>query len=556
MSRTPEPVREDLALLADIATATPASAPLASIDPSLTVEDGAVRLVAKPSNGHRATVQLYIDDVTVHLHVMDPASATARAVFTRVAPEAHRSAVAAGLLILAERLALHPKGKEANAPASPGVVLRPVELWADDVVPADVFDMLVLRLVRHVHLPPHAAVVVAAWVMLTYLLDVLPVAPILWVYSPTRGCGKSVLLDLVSLLAARTLKADNATVAALFRLAGAHRATLILDEVDQWMTGDRAADIAGLLNASFTRGGTFVRTVGDDHEPRAFDVFSFRAVGGIGRTLHDTTRSRSLRVAMERAPAGGLPDPLQVMYAEAWAAPLRQHIAKAAHQLRERMASRLADADATPYPAHFDGRARDAWLTVLALGHELGGVWLGHLTAACEAMSRAAAADVSDLGEILLTDIRQCFAERQNRPIQPTELLAWLIEQEASPWGDYRHGRALTSRGLATLLQRFKIESDWGRLDGEKKRVFRAEQFRDAWASYLPVETEDTNPPVEPSHTYHLSNASGQLGGVGTRGTAGTHPRAGQTKSVAPQGRDTGPAFDPMNWDQLREDAA
>jgi hypothetical protein len=442
-------------------------------------------------------VRIRLDGVIVSMDTIDPANARARAKCLAGLPVEHHAAADRALITLADRIG-ETSARQDTAQSS--VTIAPVEPWPEPVCVESVLNALVERIARHVRLPPHGAAVVAVWIVLTYLLEVLPVAPILWVYSPTRGCGKSVLLDLVALLAARALKSENATVSALFRIAEKDRATLILDEIDQWLIGDRHGEVSGLLNASFTKGGRFLRTVGEDFEPKAFDVFSFRAVAGIGATLHDTTKSRAYRIAMTRAPAGALPPPLQTMYADPWAVPLRQQVARAAHQLRDGIAARLEDPHATEYPPHLDGRARDLWLPLLALGAEIGEPWSSQLTDACVAMSRAAAADVVDVGELLLLDCRRFFAERDGKPTEPADLLAWLLNQEASQWPEYRKGHPLTSRGLATLLARFKINSEPGWVDGKKARWLHAEQFADAWRSYLP-EIEKGGPYQEISAT-------------------------------------------------------
>ena len=502
-----------------------AAVALADRTRALTIDDGRLSVSAEPRKGARPTVRIRLDEIIVCMDTIDPANARARVKCIAGLPPEHHAAADRALITLANRIGEAAAGPEAT---QAGVTIATVEAWPTPVCVESVLGALVERITRHAQLPPHGAAVVAAWIVLTYLLDVLPVAPILWVYSPTRGCGKSVLLDLVALLAARSLKSENATVSALFRIAEKDRATLILDEIDQWLIGDRHSEVSGLLNASFTKGGRFLRTVGEDFEPKAFDVFSFRAVAGIGAMLHDTTKSRAYRIAMTRAPAGALPPPLQTMYADPWASPLRQQVARAAQQLRDGMIARLEDPHATQYPPHLDGRARDLWLPLLALGEEVGEPWSTQLMDACVAMSRAAADDIVDVGELLLADCRRFFAERECKPTEPADLLAWLLNQEASQWPEYRKGHPLTARGLATLLGRFKIKSEPGRVDGKKARWLHSEQFADAWKSYLPQieKTEASANASQAFQPFHASRNSSASGTHGTQRTDGTLPQA------------------------------
>lgn len=519
---------------------------------------GTIALTWLPGR-RRPVATLTLDGVRLAAEALDLASPNARKRLADEVPASATAEVAAALLNLADASPPPSPSKTGNADTV-GALIPPVEQWPVAVDPADVLASVVARIARHLHLPPHAAEVLAAWLLLTYLLDVLPVAPILWAHSPTRGCGKSVLLDLVALLAARALKSENATLAALFRLAEAHRATLVLDEIDQWLIGDRHGEVSGLLNASFTRGARFLRTVGDDNEPRAFDVFSFRAVAGIGHTLHDTTRSRAYRIPMERAPSGHLPVPLQTMHAESWASPMRQQLARAAAQLSDGLADRLSDPDAVAYPEHLDGRARDLWVPLLALGAELGNGWAEQMHEACIAMTTADSANEADIGVMLLSDTKRHFDEIGTGHTTPGALLAWLIAIEGSVWGEYKQGKPLSPRGLSTLLKRFGIAPEAPtRREGGKLRWLNLEQFEAAWARYLPA---DDPAPVceasgEVSQASLVSLVSHKNGTPGTAGTEGTrnNPPAIMSHDEAGPGM-TPPDEDDGYWLSLVEEAA
>jgi hypothetical protein len=263
-------------------------------------------------------------------------------------------------------------------------------------------------------------------------------------------------------------------------------------------------------------------------------VFGFRAVAGIGATLHDTTRSRSYRVPMERAPAGALPVPLQPTHAGAWADPLRQHLARAGVQLHDGMSARLRDHDATEYPAGLDGRARDLWLPLLALGAELGEPWRTRFADACVAMTDAAAKDVTDLGELLLADCQRYFADHQHEPVTPTALVMWLVAQDGAPWIEYREGRhPISTRGLAQLLGRFNISAskpEWHA--GRKERLYHAGDFSAAFGRYL--RDEKQNGPVRSSVPSVPSvPASRDDGTDGTDGTHGTLPQTVEENKTA-----------------------
>ena len=89
------------------------------------------------------------------------------------------------------------------------------------------------------------------------------------VTSPTKQCGKTTLLELLSGISARGLPSSNVTAAAIFRTVDKYKPTLILDEADTWMT--LSDELRGILNSGHKRSGAWItRNVGDNHEPKLF----------------------------------------------------------------------------------------------------------------------------------------------------------------------------------------------------------------------------------------------------------------------------------------------
>ena len=80
--------------------------------------------------------------------------------------------------------------------------------------------------------------------------------PRLAVRAPTRGCGKTTLLDVIG-RGACALATENISTAALFRTIEAGHPTLFIDEFD---TGSRDNDeLREILNSGHRQGGRVVR---------------------------------------------------------------------------------------------------------------------------------------------------------------------------------------------------------------------------------------------------------------------------------------------------------
>jgi putative DNA primase/helicase len=101
-------------------------------------------------------------------------------------------------------------------------------------------------------------------------------------------------------LVLRPLPSTNVTPAAIFRVIEAHRPTLLIDEADTFLYHND--ELRRVLNGN-RKGSTVLRTVGDDHEPRAFATYSACAVALIGAlpdTLHDRSVSTKAKAASFR----------------------------------------------------------------------------------------------------------------------------------------------------------------------------------------------------------------------------------------------------------------
>src|SRR5262249_37217060 len=115
------------------------------------------------------------------------------------------------------------------------------------------------------------------------------ISPRLGVRSPTKGCGKTLLLDVLDRVVARPLPTTNVTAAAIFRVIEAHRPTLLVDEADTFLRDND--ELRGVLNSGHRKGGAVLRR----HDPAtgARDPRSSRMV----MTMLDSLYWRATSVA-------------------------------------------------------------------------------------------------------------------------------------------------------------------------------------------------------------------------------------------------------------------
>jgi Protein of unknown function (DUF3631) len=146
--------------------------------------------------------------------------------------------------------------------------------------------------------------------------------------------------------------------------------------------------------------------------------------------------------------------------------------------------------------ASLDDRAwEQAWEPLIAVASLAGEEWLARGIAAAVSLS-GNRDDELDEGVNLLTDIRTVFDYFPDREALGTfELLYALLALEESPWrewwSDPRADEIKPSkaapRKLARTLKPFGISRTTVRIPGDVSRKgYRLDDFRDAWARYLP----------------------------------------------------------------------
>ena len=378
------------------------------------------------------------------------------------------------LLVAAEREKSGDDGKQGRA-----LSLPQRDPWPDPVSGAELLDELSASIRRHVVMPDYAADTAALWTVHTYLLEVLGISPRLAVTSPERGCGKTTLLDVLLCLVQRPLPTANATASAIFRVVEMRRPTLLIDEGETFLLENE--ELRGIFNSGHRRGGSVIRTVGDDFEPRSFSTYSACAIALIGR-LPATLADRSVSVELRRR--------LSDEVIEAFRFDRTEHLdqlARKAARWAEDNTDRIRDAD-PDMPAGVFNRMADNWRPLLAIADAVGGEWPWRARSAIERGGTPAAGDEQSVRALLLADIRTIFAERSAERLASAELIETLAAIEGRPWAEWKAGKAITANGLARLLAPFAIVPDTIRLGDRTPKGYHLHQFEDAFARYLPQE--------------------------------------------------------------------
>ena len=358
------------------------------------------------------------------------------------------------------------------------VTLPDVEPWPDPVDGAQTLDAVAARFSLYVALPPGAADALALWVTHTHCYTAFIYTPRLNLCSPEKGCGKTLLLDVVASFTRHALRTESITPAVLFRLVELSEPTLLLDETDSYIND--AEELRGLLNAGHKRGARAYRCEGDSNAVRGFNAFAPAALAGIGHlpgTLHD----RSIVIRLVRARLGEVMARFDSRRVEVETELCR----KLARWTADNFARLEAADPAMPETAY--NRLADNWRPLFAIAEAAGTDWTARAAAAFTALTRTEDTDAQGIGATLLADIAAAFAEAEADKLPSAKLAEVLAHIEGRPWAEFGKARKpISANQLANQLKKFGIAPQLVRLGTDVARGYALADFTDAFARFLP----------------------------------------------------------------------
>jgi putative DNA primase/helicase len=439
-----------------------------------------------------------------------------------------RKACAQRLGIQLKTLDQQVKARRAESGSSKAMPFAVHEPWNAPVDLAELLSAISAVIKVYIVLEPEQADAAALWVAHTYLTPVADVSPIAIINAPERACAKTLFQTVLGQLVHRPLFASNASLSALFRSIDSWGPTLLIDEADTFFRDN--ADLHGMVNAGYKRGGTVLRSEvsGDSFEPKAFPVYCAKSIAGIALEKHlpDSTMSRGIVFNMRR----------KLVHEKV------ERYRHADQGQFDRLASQLVRfaedyqgqvQRARPFlPEALSDRAQDNWEPLLAIASCASPDWLERATVAALKMSIASEVQAST-GNDLLADIREVLAKWEKPTIKSADLIDQLIQDEDLGWSTYNRGKPFTPRQLAKLLGVYGIKPRTVRQpktalepNGSTPKGYEVADFKDAFDRYLKVSADDPAdkavPPESVLESPSHDAATAQRGSIANDSCSGT----------------------------------
>ena len=362
--------------------------------------------------------------------------------------------------------------------------------WPELIEGDRVAEALKATIKRYMRMSDAEADVCALWVILSWAIDKFCKAPRLAITSPTKGCGKTTLLTLLSKLCRKPLRSGSTTPSVLFRVIEILHPTFLLDESEKFLA--IGSEFHALLNQGHARGDFALRNVGDSHEPRMFDTFCLAAFARNGR-IPDDLEQRSIVIELQRRLPG---ERLDVLCDDR---------AEDLHNLA-RMCARWSDdysddiSGIEPDMGGLINRTADNWRPLFTIADLIGLDWPARIR---EAAGILIGTEPDSDDSVLLADIKTTFEAKGADRLSSEEICEALVAMEGRPWAEYgKSGKPISKNQLAKRLRRFKIVPDTIRIGSTTAKGYYRRQFQEPWDRYLSYTPQET-----PSETSQRNNA-------------------------------------------------
>lgn len=342
----------------------------------------------------------------------------------------------------------------------------------------------------------------ATWTLGTYCYRIFRVFQYLVLRSPDKRCGKTRVLDEITLVAFNASgRVVHPTEAQVFRGPSRNGGTLLLDEVES--LGQANADIyAGLLavlNSGFEQGGSVPRlekTAAGNYREVSYETYCPRALAGI-KKLVETLEDRAIQITMQRK--------LKREKVERFSPP---RLAHEAQRLRDRCylwalthAADIAEIyDEADHTFHeipdLDDRARDLWeplFSLVSVADASRDEAALPLTTELMSLAKALGTVREHSGGHAITgqiihELYQLAADPQSPAgvdLEPVALAERL--RVALSW------EKLSSKYLADLLGPLGLHSERVKMQGTTKRMYRlrVSELAELSERYGPDETDE-----------------------------------------------------------------
>jgi len=319
--------------------------------------------------------------------------------------------------------------------------------------------------------------VLAVWTAMTYVMDHLEIAPMLYINSPVAQCGKSTVLKLLSAFCNNSRMVSKISPAAIYRIIERDQPTLLFDEADRFLRGNN--DRNGIINAGHAR---FEATViinkklpDGNYEPVEFPVWCAKAIAGLGKQ-EDTLTSRSIVISLRRKLISEIVKPIRFNMFQEYEF-VRENLDAWATNFEP-----ISEQEMEPFLKASTDRGIDNWLALGIIARRVGNDWEQRIQDGLTVIEQRTHSDSQSIGIQLLNDIRSVVSADKKPEWTSTDLYNKVVYNDENDWVRFDHGREITKKKFTQMLSEFGVTPK----KQQKANVFYISDLEDAFKRYLP----------------------------------------------------------------------
>lgn len=382
--------------------------------------------------------------------------------------------------------AFKPEDKEDADEEIPEIFIPP-KPWPEEVIGEELLVEISSLISKYIILPEGAADTIALYIVSSYFIQDFDVFPFLHITSPSKGCGKSRLLEIIAGIVFKGLVIVNPSIAFLYRGTDKFGFTTCLDEVDQSLKVEGVSPFFTSCYTKLNAEGFFRCTEKGGIDQ--FKAWSVKILAGIGELKDDTLRSRCIRIPMKKKMSHETVERLRTRRIKGVTTPIARKLTRFRNDHSDQM-KELMDSD-IELPAKLleQDRPSDNWEPLIAAGDICGPFW-GKKARELSLLSIGDdSTDTASNGENLLSDMKDIF-EDYTEHIYTETLVEKLNALDERSWSGWNHNRGMQAKDIARMLKPFGVKSKNIQSDGKQLKGYKRVDFGEVFDRYLPSQVD------------------------------------------------------------------
>jgi hypothetical protein len=310
---------------------------------------------------------------------------------------------------------------------------------------------------RHLQCTEEQRIVLALWIIHTHCFTAFFTSPCLDIHSSQKQAGKSICLELLSLLCNESWLTCGFTSSILARHVNDEPLTLLLDEREATLGSARRPKspvLLAMLNSGFQKSVSH-----QDRNTPCLDIFCPKAFAGTA-PLPESLAERSIPIFLEPLQPDDSEDSVQRYFPHQ----ARKEAEDLEPWIEQWSEENLARLSAEPFrlphglsPA-LSHRQQDLIEPLLHVAQAIGGSWPNQAAHALLTVFQQSLRPSQNYAVQLLNDLENIFHEPGDARYLPTRfLLRWLHNLDDRPWSVWHEGRPLNEQDMARMLQPFGV---------------------------------------------------------------------------------------------------